>query len=107
TNSAPATTTITVITLNNAPVAVADGYGVNEGGTLAPVAPGVLGNDTDADADTMTAVLVTGPSHASSFALNPDGSFTYVHDGNGFAADSFTYKANDGLIDSNVVTVTI
>ena len=93
TNSAPATTTITVITLNNAPVAVADGYGVNEGGTLAPVAPGVLGNDTDADGDTMTAVLV-GPSHASSFALNPDGSFTYVHDGS-FAADSLP-TANDG-----------
>ena len=96
-----------MITLNNAPVAVADGYGVTEGATLAPVAPGVLGNDTDADGDTLTAVLVTGPSHASSFTLNPDGSFTYVHDGNGFAADSFIYKANDGIVDSNDVTVTI
>ena len=52
-------------------------------------------------------MLVSGPSHASSFTLNPDGSFTYVHDGNGFATDSFTYKANDGLVDSNIVTVTI
>ena len=48
-NSAAATTTITVVTVNNAPVAVDDGYSVNEGGTLAPAAPGVLGNDTDAD----------------------------------------------------------
>ena len=96
-----------MITLNNAPTAVDDSYGVNEGGTLAPVAPGVLDGDTDPDGDTLTAVLVTGPAHASSFTLNPDGSFTYVHDGNGFAADSFTYKANDGIVDSNVATVTI
>src|SRR5204862_698640 len=93
--------------VNDAPVANNDSYSVNEGGTLSVAAPGVLGNDTDPDGPSIHAVLVSGPSHASSFALNADGSFTYVHDGSETTADSFTYKANDGTLDSNVATVTI
>ena len=50
---------------------------------------------------------MSGPSHAASFALNADGSFTYVHDGSETTSDIFTYKANDGSLDSNVATVTI
>ncbi len=102
-----ATVTITITAVNDAPVAVADGYAVNEGDTLVVPAPGVLGNDTDSDSPALTAVLVSGPTHASSFALNADGSFTYVHNGGEATTDSFTYKANDGTLDSNVVTVTI
>ena len=83
-----ATTTITMTTVNNAPTAVDDSHSVNEGGTLNVAAPGVVGNDTDPDLDTLNAVLVSGPTHASSFTLNPNGSFDYVHDGNGFATDT-------------------
>ena len=39
--------------------------------------------------------------------LNDDGSFTYMPSANYSGTDSFTYKANDGLLDSNVATVTI
>jgi len=39
--------------------------------------------------------------------LNDDGSFVYVHDGGESTGDSFTYKANDGIADSNVATVFI
>jgi VCBS repeat-containing protein len=102
-----ATVTITITAVNDAPVAVNDAYGVNEGGTLTVTPPGVLGNDTDAENNALTAVLVTGPLHASSFALNADGSFTYVHDGSETVTDSFTYMANDGTSNSNVATVTI
>ena len=60
-----------------------------------------------ADGDPLTATLVSGPTNAASFSLNVDGSFTYtpVVDFNGI--DTFTYKANDGGLDSNVATVTI
>jgi hypothetical protein len=92
---------------NQPPVAVDDAYSVAEGGTLNEPAPGVLGNDTDPDADPLTAVLVSGPSQASSFTLNADGSFSYEHDGSETTSDTFTYKANDGSSDSNVATVTI
>ncbi|MEA2326483.1 MAG: hypothetical protein QOE68_1442, partial [Thermoanaerobaculia bacterium] len=106
-NSNIATVTITISPVNDAPVAVNDNYAVNEGGTINAVAPGVLGNDTDADSPTLTAVLVSGPTHASSFALNADGSFTYVHDGSETTSDVFTYKASDGSAFSNIATVTI
>jgi VCBS repeat-containing protein len=106
-NSNIATVTITISPVNDAPVAVNDAYAVNEGGTINAVAPGVLGNDTDVDSPTLTAVLVSGPTHAASFALNADGSFTYVHDGSETTSDVFTYKASDGLAFSNIATVTI
>ncbi|WDF57682.1 Ig-like domain-containing protein [Flavobacterium sp. KACC 22758] len=105
--TATANIEITVTAVNDAPVAVKDGYSVNEGGTLTVVtANGVLSNDTDVEGDALTAILVTGPSHGT-LTLNADGSFTYVHDGSETITDSFTYKANDGNLDSNVVTVEI
>src|SRR5205807_1055382 len=97
----------TASTVNDAPSAAHDAYSVNEAGTLTVAAPGVLGNDTDPDSPTLTAILVSGPAHASSFTLNANGSFSYVHDGSETTSDSFTYKANDGSLDSNVATVTI
>jgi len=100
-----ATVTITITPVNDAPVAVNDTYNVNEGGTLNGTT--VLSNDTDAENNTLTAVLVTGPAHASAFAFNPDGTFTYVHDGGETTTDSFTYRANDGSALSNIATVTI
>ncbi|HHC08915.1 MAG TPA: hypothetical protein ENK55_09385, partial [Actinobacteria bacterium] len=94
---------------NAAPVAMDDAYSVERGETLTVAAPGVLQNDTDAEDGTPgTAVLVSGPSHATSFTLNGDGSFTYVHDGTKGTTDTFTYKAKDsGAMESNVATVTL
>src|SRR5581483_5601390 len=100
---------ITVTPVNDPPVAADDGpYTVAEGNGLNVDAPdGVLVNDIDVDSAPVTAVLVSGPAHASSFTLNADGSFTYVHDGSETASDRFTYKASDGAADSNVATVTL
>jgi len=120
-NSNTATVNITINPVNDAPIAFDDSYSVNEGGTLnvvAPgvlgndtdaevVAPGVLGNDTDAEGDPLTAILDTNPTNATSFILNPDGSFNYTHDGSETLNDSFTYHANDGTSNSNTATVNI
>jgi VCBS repeat-containing protein len=94
-------------TLNTAPVAVADSYGTNEDALLSIPAPGVLANDTDADTNPLTAILVTGPSYAKSFTLNSNGSFAYAPNDNYYGPDSFSYKANDGSADSEPTTVTI
>ena len=69
--------------------------------------PGVLGNDTDADNDPLTAVLASGPSRGT-LIFSGDGSFTYTPlvSLTGFT-DTFTYRANDGTINSNLATVTI
>ena len=69
-------------------------------------APGVLGNDTDADGDSLTAALATSPSHGN-VTQNPDGSFTYTPDANFCGTDSYTYTANDGNGGSGTATVTI
>lgn len=94
---------------NTLPVAVADSYLVSGTATLSVSAPGVLGNDTDANLDALTAQLVSAPAGTSSFALNADGSFSFTS-----ATDpatptvvTFTYQANDGSGLSNVATVSV
>jgi VCBS repeat-containing protein len=101
-----ATVRITVTCVNDAPVAQDDTYTTNEDTPLVVSAPGVLGNDSDVDGDPLTAVLVSGPAHGT-LALNPDGSFTYTPAENFCGEDSFTYKAYDGELYSNVATVRI
>ncbi len=98
--------TLNVAPANSPPVANPDTYSVNQDATLTIAAPGVLGNDTDPDGDVLHAVLVTNAAHGN-VVLNTDGSFTYTPNPSFACIDSFTYKANDGFFDSNVVTVTL
>jgi VCBS repeat-containing protein len=89
TDSNIATVTITVTELgNSAPVAVDDSYATNEDTQLSVTLPGVLGNDTDADGDGLTAVLNTDVSNGS-LTLNADGSFDYTPDSDFNGSDSF------------------
>ncbi len=105
-NSAAATVTIIVESVNDSPVAANDNFVTNEDVTLNILTPGLLSNDTDADGDVLTAVLVTGPSHGI-LTLNSNGAFTYVPTANFNGADSFTYIVNDGLAQSNTATVSL
>ena len=92
---------------NTAPVVSDDSYSTSEDTALNVLAPGVLGDDVDADAgDMLFAELVTGPSHGE-LTLNGDGSFSYAPGLNFNGADSFTYTANDGTAVSNTATVSI
>jgi len=100
-----ATVTVTVLNpLNVAPVAQGDTYYVAKGGVLTVYAPGVLANDTDADGDPLTAILVSGPDKGT-LTFNSNGSFTYTPNNPG--QSFFTYKANDGRLDSDTVTVNL
>jgi CSLREA domain-containing protein len=101
--------TITVNPVNGAPVAVNDAYSTDEDTPLTvDAAHGVLANDTDSDSphNVLTATIAAGPAHGS-LTLNSDGSFTYTSTADYNGSDSFTYKANDGALDSNVATVTL
>jgi hypothetical protein len=103
---------------NTAPVAVNNTFTTAANVTLNVVAPGVLGNDTDVDANPLTAQLVAGPAAnplapgAATFALNANGAVSYSH-GVGIAVGAsptpvtFTYRASDGIATSNIATVTI
>lgn len=90
----------------NPPVAANDVFNTPPGVDLISSAPGVLANDTDAENDALTAVLVSTTTHGT-LNLNSDGSFTYSPAGGFIGTDSFTYKDNDGTQDGNVATATI
>ncbi len=92
--------------VNTAPVAAADSYVAGKDTALVLADPGVLGNDTDAQSNPLTAVLDAGPSHGS-VTLNAGGGFTYTPATGYAGTDSFTYHARDGSLDSNVVTVSL
>jgi VCBS repeat-containing protein len=104
------TVTITINSVNDAPVANNNSYSTDEDTTLnvpVPGTTGILGNDTDADGDTLTAELVSGPSRGT-LTLNENGSFTYTPGENFNGTDSFTYKAFDGAARSaSAATVTL
>ena len=88
-------------------MAVDDAYEVDEDAVLTVLAAqGVLANDTDVDNDLLTATLVNGPAHGT-LVLAEDGSFVYTPEANFNGTDSFTYKATDGTLESNLATVTI
>lgn len=91
---------------NNAPVATAEAYSTNEDVALGVPAPGVLGNDTDADGDLLTPAVQTDVSNGT-LTLNADGSFLYVPGTDFNGSDSFTYLVNDGTDDSNIAQVDI
>ena len=91
---------------NQMPDAVDDVYATAEDNALVVSATGVLSNDSDGDGDPLTASLVSGASNGA-VVLNSDGSFAYTPSANFNGADSFTYRANDGVSNSNTATVTI
>src|SRR6266508_2625040 len=101
-----ATVSIGIGPVNDAPVAANDSYGTNEDAMLTVPAPGVLGNDTDVDGNALESVLVSGPAHGT-LTLNADGSFSYTPAPNYNGPDSFSYKATDGSVDSNVAAISI
>ncbi|MBL1173643.1 beta strand repeat-containing protein [Pantanalinema sp. GBBB05] len=105
-----ATVSITITAVNDAPIAVNDAGAnllVNPGQTLTIAAPGVLANDTDVEGNPLTAVLGSNPANGT-LNLLANGSFTYTPNAGFTGTDTFTYRANDGSLDSaNLATVSI
>ena len=60
---------------------------------------------TDADGDSMTYSVVTRPTKGTLAGFPPN--LTYIPTVNAFGTDSFTFKANDGTVDSLPATVSI
>jgi len=103
----PDVDTLNVTVTNVAPVAVNDAYTVPPDQNSVVAAPGVLANDQDVPADSLTASLVSGPS-SGSLTLNANGSFSYTPQSGFIGEVSFTYRAtdSDGAV-SNTATVTL
>jgi hypothetical protein len=98
--SAPQTFTITVLPVNDPPVANGQSLTVAEDAALAITLSG-----SDIDSQTLTFSIVTPPAHGT---LSGSGaSRTYRPATNFVGADSFTFRANDGGLNSAEATVTI
>ena len=97
---------VAVNNVNERPTANSEQFTTSSSTALNIGSPGLLGNDTDLEADGLTAVLISGPT-SGTLTLLPDGSFVYTPVVS-FAGDvTFQYVANDGSLSSSVQTVTI
>ncbi len=102
-----ATVTMTVTPVNDPPVGNSDAYAPTEDVALVvSAATGVLADDTDVDSATLTAVLVSLPTHGT-LTLQASGAFTYTPATNYNGPDSFTYRADDGPLQSANTQVTL
>ncbi len=92
--------------LNQPPTAVRDSYVVHQGTTRTVAAPGVLANDTDAENEPLTAMLVKQAAHGTA-TLRPDGGFDYTPNAGFVGVDGFTYRASDSTAPGTTASVTI
>ncbi|MEI7769108.1 MAG: Ig-like domain-containing protein [Chloroflexales bacterium] len=105
-----ATVSITVNPVNDAPTASGQGVNTNED---TPKLITLSGNDIDSASLSFT--IVSGPSHGGLSAIGAptcasgscSATLTYTPAANDNGADSFTFKANDGALDSAPATVSI
>ncbi len=98
--SAPATVSITVNAVNDAPFADNLTATVNEDESV-----GVMLEGTDHDNDPLAYEILTQPQLGTLSGTAPDLTYSPLPDASG--TDSFTYKVNDGSLDSNTATVNI
>jgi VCBS repeat-containing protein len=108
-DSAIATVTITVSPVNDAPVVSDHSMQVDEGGIatiLDNSETSVLYDASDIEGNSFTAIIETEPINGK-LVLNIDGTFSYTHDGSDTLTDSFTYRADDLNLTSEIGTVSI
>ena len=65
-------------------------------------------NAVDPESDPLTYVIVDGPTHGTlEYEANELPVLTYIPNTDWYGEDTFTFKATDGLVESNIATVTI
>ncbi|WP_145045057.1 Ig-like domain-containing protein [Paenibacillus xylanexedens] len=108
---ATVTITITLPVATHEPIAENDTYRVKRGETLTvPAETGILSNDSDDENHPLTAERIStlsDPSKGTLTSVDPDGSFTFVADGEASGTVTFTYQAFDGTAYSSVATGTV
>lgn len=97
---------ITIEDANDTPVGVADTVTATEDTAVTYTAATLLGNDTDADSDTLSIKSVTSGT-GGTVVLNQDGTVTFTPTANFNGAGSFSYIATDGTADTAATTVTV
>ncbi len=104
--TASASATLVVRAVNDWPVATGDGWLATEDLDLAVAAPGVLGNDLDADGDALLVSIVSPPDHGT-VVLGFEGDFVYTPEADWNGQDTFTYGLSDAKGGTTSGTVTL
>ena len=99
-DSATATVSITITPVNDAPVAQAQSLT-----TVEDTSMNLVLTATDADNESLTFAIVSQPTHGILSGTPPN--LSYRPSTNYHGADSFSFKANDGTVDSATATVSI
>jgi len=99
-NSALATVSITITPVNDGPVATPRSVTTNEDTPVAVVLSG-----TDVDGDSLTYTVLTQPTKGTLTGTPPN--LTYNPTANANGSDSFTFRVNDGTVNSAAATVSI
>ena len=99
-------TTLTVASLNNPPVTAALSATTSEETAVSMT----LGPSTDLDGDTLSFTVIASPTKGALSGCGVSGTdyvCTYTPSLNQTGTDSFTFKSNDGTVDSNTSTASI
>ena len=98
--SGPQTFTITVTPANQAPIA-----NTQTVTAATAVAKNITLTASDADNDPLTYAIVAAPAHGTLTGTAPN--VTYTSAAGYVGSDSFTFRVNDGKVNSNVATVSL
>ncbi|MCH7599527.1 MAG: DUF4347 domain-containing protein, partial [Myxococcales bacterium] len=99
--------TVNVTAINDVPVAGDDSLSTDANvPLLITLASDLLGNDMDAENDTLTVTSFTQPLNGT-LVDNLDGTWTYTPDFNYFGVDSFSYTIEDGNGGSDTASVSL
>jgi Bacterial Ig domain len=104
-DSSIATVAITVASVNDAPVAIADSATTRKNTS---VNISVRANDQDTDGDVLTVITVTQGTKGGTVTINGGGAgVTFKPRQNYTGIDTFTYKVSDGKGGTSTATVTV
>jgi VCBS repeat-containing protein len=103
-STALTTVTITVTAVNDAPTAANDTIPIAKDSYAAF---SLTNRSFDVDGDTLTGTLVTSTQHGTLVFFGDQLAFTYQPTTGYTGQDSFSYKVNDGKVDSATATVTL
>jgi len=100
-DSNEAVVSIEIVRINQAaPIAIDQNVTTDEDVPVSIILQGV-----DSDNDTLDYSIISQPTHGSLSGVGKN--ITYTPDGNYSGSDSFTFRVNDGLLDSNEAVVNI
>ena len=99
-DSNTATVSIKVDSVNDKPVVSGQSLSINEDETVSITLQG-----SDEDKDDLNFTVLNQPKNGALSGTGPN--LIYTPKANYYGSDSFTFKANDGVADSNTATVTL